>query len=349
MGEFEAIGDVVSGGMLGRAVEPRAGEVGADGHTHETECLNCGTALQGEFCHACGQHGHVHRTLSAFFHDILHGVLHFEGKTWRTLPLLAWRPGELTRRYIDGERAKFVSPMGLFLFSVFLMFAVIGFTNIVHFAEAPEVRSQIQADVAKDEAKLKALQADRAAAKAAGKSTAAIDDRMAKVEEDLKVEREMVKRGVVQGTVNKVSTDIPGPIGEAIRKANANPDLFLYKLKSSAYKWSWALIPLSIPFMWLLFPFSRRFRLYDHTVFVTYSLCFMTLLACVAAIFGAVGLGPVAGLMVLVPPVHIYRQLKGAYGLGRFGALWRTAVLVVVGFAVLVGFIILLAALGLFE
>ena len=59
----------------------------------------------------------------------LHGVLHFEGKIWHTLPMLAWRPGELTRRYIDGERAKFVSPMALFLFSIFLMFAVASFTR----------------------------------------------------------------------------------------------------------------------------------------------------------------------------------------------------------------------------
>lgn len=349
MGEFEAIGDVVSGGMLGRAVEPRAGEVGADGHTHETECLNCGTALQGEFCHACGQHGHVHRTLSAFFHDILHGVLHFEGKTWRTLPLLAWRPGELTRRYIDGERAKFVSPMGLFLFSVFLMFAVIGFTNTINFMEAPEVKADLQASVAKDEAKLKVMQAQRSAAKAKGQSTADLDAKIAEVENDLKVEKDMVKGGVVRGTVNNVSTDLPGPIGSAIRKANANPDLFLYKLKSSAYKWSWALIPLSVPFVWLLFPFSRRFRLYDHTVFVTYSLCFMTLLACTAAILNTAGLGVVAGLMMLVPPFHIYRQLKGTYGLSRFGALWRTTFMVVIGFAVLTSFIILLAALGLFS
>jgi len=60
----------------------------------------------------------------AFWHDLAHGVLHFEGKIWRTLPLLAWRPSALTRRYIDGERARFVSPMALFLFSVFLMFAI---------------------------------------------------------------------------------------------------------------------------------------------------------------------------------------------------------------------------------
>ena len=51
------------------------------------------------------------------------GALNFEGKIFKTLPLLAWRPGNLTRRYIDGERARFVSPLALFLFSVFLLFA----------------------------------------------------------------------------------------------------------------------------------------------------------------------------------------------------------------------------------
>jgi hypothetical protein len=43
MGDFEAIGDAVTGGMLARAVEPAAGEADA-GHTHEKACLNCGTA-----------------------------------------------------------------------------------------------------------------------------------------------------------------------------------------------------------------------------------------------------------------------------------------------------------------
>src|SRR6059058_6187023 len=124
MGEFEAVADAVTGGLLGRAVEPRAGESAADGHTHEKNCLNCGTALVGSYCHACGQHAHVHRTLWAFAQDFLTGALNFEGKILKTLPLLAWRPGELTRRYIDGQRARFVSPLALFLFSVFLLFAV---------------------------------------------------------------------------------------------------------------------------------------------------------------------------------------------------------------------------------
>src|SRR4051794_25578642 len=121
-GGIEAVGDAVTGGLVARAIEPAAGENERAG---DGLCLNCGTALPGPHCHQCGQPAHVHRTIAAWWHDLAHGVLHLDGKIWRTLPLLAWRPGELTRRYIAGERAKFVSPLALFLFSVFLMFAVV--------------------------------------------------------------------------------------------------------------------------------------------------------------------------------------------------------------------------------
>src|SRR6476469_3240243 len=123
MGEFEAVADAVTGGLLGRAVEPATGV--REGRTDEANCLNCGTALVGQYCYVCGQHAHVHRTLGAFAQDFLTGALNFEGKIFKTLPLLAWRPGDLTRRYINGQRARFVSPLALFLFSVFLLFATI--------------------------------------------------------------------------------------------------------------------------------------------------------------------------------------------------------------------------------
>ena len=117
---MEGLGEAVTGGLAARVVEPGAGE----GAGQSQACLNCGTALAGDYCHACGQRGHVHRTLGVFWHDLLHSVVHFEGKLGRTLPMLLWQPGELTRRYIEGQRARFVSPIAMFLFSVFLMFAV---------------------------------------------------------------------------------------------------------------------------------------------------------------------------------------------------------------------------------
>ena len=153
MSEFgEALGTAVEGGLFAKAVGrgskalPDTAQL-EQGHFAEGTCLNCGTQLMGAHCHACGQKAHLHRTLGAFMHDLLHGALHFEGKTWKTLPMLAFRPGQLTRRYIEGERARFVSPMALFLFSIFLMFAVfqaVGLTAPTDISSAEGVQTGLK-------------------------------------------------------------------------------------------------------------------------------------------------------------------------------------------------------------
>jgi len=118
-------GDAITTGLLAREIDRAHADRPAVGHDVHEACANCGTIRQGPYCHAWGQTGHVHRSAGALVHDIAHGVFHLEGKLRTTLPLLALRPGELTRRYVQGERAKFVSPIALFLFSVFLLFAIV--------------------------------------------------------------------------------------------------------------------------------------------------------------------------------------------------------------------------------
>ena len=66
---------------------------------------------------------------AGFLQDFVQGLFNFEGKIWRTLPMLAWCPGLMTRRYIAGERARFISPVALYLFTVFAMFAVLNLTG----------------------------------------------------------------------------------------------------------------------------------------------------------------------------------------------------------------------------
>ena len=348
MGEFEAVGEAVTGAMAGRAVEPKAGEVGADGLTHERNCLNCGAALAGEFCHACGQRSHVHRTLTSFFHDLLHGLLHFEGKIWNTLPLLVWKPGELTRRYIDGERAKFVSPIALFLFSIFLMFAAVSLfgSNLGDLPEA--AKEDLRAELSSNQTKIARLESELSAAEKAGMPTAALNEQIGDLRDEI-VAGEAVLQGDFRKTAVQNSPDLPGWLNEGIGKAAKNPELLAYKLKTNAYKFSWIIIPLSVPFVWLLFPFSRRFRLYDHTVFVTYSLCFMSLLVVAGLMFGAAGMTSIAGLLWLLPPFHMYRQLKGAYALGRGGTLWRTMLLTTFALIVVGLFSAVLVGVGTFD
>lgn len=349
-GDIEALGDAITGGVVARAVEPEAGETS---DLEDKACLNCGTALTGHFCHHCGQKARVHRTLSAFWHDLLHAVFHFDGKFFRTIPMLALKPGDLTRRYIHGERAKFVSPLALFLFTVFLMFAVMGFQG-THL-EMPDSKSELgkqtaqgvsqsREELAKEVA---AIDAKIAAAEAKGQDIGALKRERANVSGMLRI----------MGGGPTVLTKDEGKLfsgfqtgsarlDEAIKKANENPNLLLYKLQSNAYKFSWALIPLSVPFVWLLFFWRRKFKLYDHAIFVTYSLSFMSLMAIVLMLVSP-WIGDTAALIfMIVAPIHIYKQMKGTYELSRAGALIRTLLLLNMTMFVVIFFVLLLITLG---
>jgi hypothetical protein len=358
---IEGVGEAITGGVIARAVEPEAGEATRD---EGGNCLNCGAELAGRYCHRCGQQGHVHRTLGAFFHDLLHGVLHFEGKIWRTLPLLAWRPGELTRRYIHGERARFVSPIALFLFSVFLMFAV--FSTVGGPFAGPQVDPEAAADISREGEELNQqiarLQRQRQASAARGRPTGEIDAQLRGLQQQrqgLEAARiVLVPSAAPEGSTQTVDLrgatfDTPWPwLDQAIEKAQANPSLLLYKLQSNAYKFSWALIPISVPLVWLLFLHRRRYRAYhayDHVVFVTYSIAFMSLFLVALSLFRVIGIGQalIGFAFTFVPPVHIFWQLRGAYQLGWFSALWRTAALLMIAVFAATIFFLLLLALGL--
>jgi len=341
-GDIAAAGDLATGALVGRAMEPGGGKHIGGAHGGAL-CLNCGTRLEGEFCHMCGQAAHIHRTLSSIIHDVLHGVFHFDGKIWRTLPMLFSRPGALTRRYIAGERARFVSPLALFLFSVFLMvatFETIGgpFGSFEHGeGNGPtQGKAQIDAAQAKNKARQEALKQQRAVLVGQHADTAKID-RIDKALQSLREDNAGLQAArAISGTDllradpgdADINTGVPTLDGK-IKKAMHSPELFLYKAQSSAYKFSWLLIPISLPFIWLLFAFRRDVGPYDHAIFAIYSLSAMTLGVVGLSVLRAVGApSAIIGLIFTFgPPLHMYKQLRGAYRIGRFGAAWRTVAL----------------------
>lgn len=168
----------------------------------------------------------------------------------------------------------------------------------------------------------------------------------------------MVRAGTVMGSADSDSfstgqfTDLAFPgataLNNAVKHARENPQLLLYKIQSNAYKFSWALIPISVPFVWLLFFWRRRFKMFDHAVFVTYSITFMMLLGIISALFiNSATLEPVGGmLLAFYPPIHMYRHIHHAYETSRFGAFWRMCLLSVFAVTALTLFAVLVVALG---
>ncbi|ARU16819.1 DUF3667 domain-containing protein [Croceicoccus marinus] len=342
----DGIGGTAMGGSHSRAAgpQPNAG----DGHFHETTCLNCGTQLVGSHCHECGQEAHLHRTVGAFLHDMMHGVLHLDGKIWRTLPMLVLKPGHLTREYIDGKRRSHVSPIALFLFSVFAMFAVF---SMVGLSVPTDLRNgtaegDVPVSIEDAEAELEAARARLATLEEGSEDYAIAATRV----ENLETARNVLQgfSGEQTARFNLGGTGI-AQIDKGLTKWRENPSLMIYKLQSSGYKFSWLLIPLSLPFMWLMFFWKPQFGMYDHSVFVTYSIAFMSLLFIVASLLAVAGAPGwiVTTLCTAVPVLHIYKQLRYGYLLTRAGALVRTSAALVFVSLVLILFLSILFLLGI--
>lgn len=377
----EAAADVVTGAIVADAVEPEAGKGRTERGSRPGFCLNCGAALTGRYCVNCGQSAYIHRDLRSIGHDVVHAVFHFDGKFWRTMPELAFHPGRLTRRYIDGERAKFISPMALFLFIVFAMYAVFAFAPEFDWNNPPPFtvmaggRELIEEEIATlhrrldapgiADAERAALEQELAELELGLAMVQAYESRDSERYQTLQAQYLELKRDAGRAdSADAESIDPRGPgapekadeqggtlLSRALQKLEDDPDLALYKMKSNGYKWSWLLVPLSIPFVWLLFFWRREFNLYDHAVFVTYSISFMMILLISSQLASMAGAGSWASILLLMvaPPIHLYNQLRDTYGLSRPATLVRLFFVLVSAAIVLSLFVTMLLLMGALE
>lgn len=87
-------------------------------------CLNCGTALQGPFCAACGQRAlPAMPTLREMVTEAWHELSGYDGRFVRTFALLR-KPGALTLEVLAGRRARYIAPVRLYLVASVVCFVV---------------------------------------------------------------------------------------------------------------------------------------------------------------------------------------------------------------------------------
>jgi hypothetical protein len=380
--ETEAAGALIDAGLVAHEVETT--QLAGSGAAAHGACQNCGAPLRGRFCHVCGQAAHIHRSLLHLGEELLHGLFHFDAKGWRTLPMLIARPGLLTRRYVDGQRARYVSPLALFLFMMFLMFFAASLTSappdlLGASGKPAEARAELERELAKARTAVAGAQLGVERARARNAGIADAEEALADAREEvtgleiamraaapaLNVAASAVAAAAASSSASSVGADgvprVPPwalalrqhplrtghpSIDAAVRRAADNPELTTYKLKNTAYKYSFMLVPISLPFLWLMFFWRRGIAMYDHAVFVLYSLSFMSLLLVALMGLGALHASTVVPWLASVgPPMHMAAQLRETYRLGLWGTAWRTMTLMVVSAIVFVLFLLLIVYL----
>ncbi|MDP8916789.1 MAG: DUF3667 domain-containing protein [Pseudomonadota bacterium] len=268
------------------------------------DCANCGTHLTGPYCHQCGQKGHLHTRIWHMAEDFVEGVMHFDGRLWRTLPLLVLRPGRLSRSWIEGKRVRYVAPLHIFLFGIFLFFLALSLSG-------GRIYDRVFEAIARSDQISPAVtyNASRKAAEATGKQEAQV--------------------GVTGEEACRVNqSDFTArQVCRAIENIRKDPKYYAYKAETTTYKLAPLLAPLSMAILALLLVFKRGYTLYDHGVVALYGLSFVTLLATTAMVLSRLLPGDWVLAVFAAMIAHALVHLRGAYKLSWFGAALRTFLL----------------------
>ena len=99
-------------------------------------CRNCGADAPSNYCPNCGQETQIALPSAfAFLRDAAGRYVRFDGRMWRSLHALLFRPGFLTREYLAGRRRRYMRPARLFVALSIVFFFVLrlsaGPTNFV--------------------------------------------------------------------------------------------------------------------------------------------------------------------------------------------------------------------------
>lgn len=96
-------------------------------------CPNCNTELKPEhrFCPECGQKRLKPDDFS-FRHFVIHSIVdyfHIDGGFFKSIVPLLFKPGWLTKKYLEGKRMQYIHPFKMLLFLTIVYFLLISIDN----------------------------------------------------------------------------------------------------------------------------------------------------------------------------------------------------------------------------
>ena len=292
---------------------------------HSPTCLNCGASLDGKFCGECGQRDvPPYPSVRELALDAVAEFSGWDGRLSSTLRALVRRPGFLTLEFLEGRRARYVSPLRVYLTASLVYFLLA--------AAAPK----IGLDNRDGGLRVTATRTERnpTASRAARVGEAA----------GTALERGEALSAATRDSVLRDIETAPGPMRPFLRRAVGDPDGFKRGIADAVPRMVFALLPV---FAGIVALFYRGRKYPEHLYFAIHLHAFIFLALSVSALFKFLQVPALAAavsvLTVTWIPVYALLALRRVYG----GTLVRTvakglaiaaiyAVTALVGFAVVV-------------
>src|ERR1700748_1877375 len=101
----------------------------------ENDCLNCGTILEGHYCHNCGQENlQIKESFGHMMNHAISDYFHFDHQFFHMLKPLLFKPGFLTNEYMAGKRVQFLHPVKMYIF-ISVVYFILLFKSGGHVAD----------------------------------------------------------------------------------------------------------------------------------------------------------------------------------------------------------------------
>ena len=229
------------------------------------QCDNCYTPLQGDFCHQCGQEKKSYiRNVSGVVTEFFGEFSNWDARVWRTLVPLWFRPGYLSRRYVDGHRVPYVPPLRLYLFT-----SIIAFLILARLLPDTTVNKAVPEVSAAQEQKI-------------------WSDVITEVQQDLEQDQQQTP---FDSKISFLSDPAQQEFDAKLDAIIANPKLAINKFFSLAPQMMFLLLPLFALLLKLLYIRSNRYymehlivALHSHSFILQFSVLYLALQALAGSI-----------------------------------------------------------------
>ncbi len=303
------------------------------------DCLNCGAQLRGQYCGTCGQRARSRLiSLWELISDAFGDLFEIDSRIWRTLIPLIAKPGQLTRDYLRGRRARYMPPFRTYLVLSLIFFVVAFFdpSENLGLLFEPEAESEVSTEAAAQrEAVLEEL-AEELAEQGIIDGNDVADESDAEDSEDSGIHFSI--DGEAKDDCDIDETDLeemPAWLARRLtperlrhiceRTKLDNGRQVISNLANNVPAALIVLLPLMALVLKALYPLSRRYYV-EHLLFFVHFHAFFFLILTLQILFARLAQllhvpDAISAVILIVAslyiPVHLFLSMRHVYGQGR--------------------------------
>jgi hypothetical protein len=309
------------------------------------DCLNCGIEVAGRFCQQCGQENvEVKESFFQLLRHFVEDLTHFDGKLWKTVKLLLFKPGSLTKLYIEGKRASYIHPIRMYIFvsAVFFLFMFTGEAPVKPEGAGSKANTSkdfasglqegLELDLDNDTVNYKTIAAYNAA-----------QQKLPSSKKDNWLDAVIKKKGI---ELNEKYGGDNLKIGKAL----------IEKFENYFSRMLYISLPIFAFFIWVLYRQNKNHFFVDHIIFSIHIYCAFYIILFITQIVSTVNdffSDQLSGIIAFIVPLtlvfYLYKSLKNHFNQSRKKTLLKCLILILLTMFLMATLMVIFFMFSLFN